>query len=380
MNQKFDPSVVSEPIPIPLRERWRWFRINYLPVLTFGVLVVAAGWLWKHYIVPPTIIGEVQPTRAPIVSAVDGTITELKVELLEPVTNGQPLVVVSALEPAQLEAELQAIEADLRLMQARMDLDKARNLDAYSQLHFDLLTEELNLELAKVRLVQAEAEFERAKALLESGFIARGQGMARNDFGYDVALRDRDALRAEVTAREKTVTVLRSALAQLEAAGAARVEPRDDAIERAIAAQRERLRRLQGPVVLTSPINGFVSAIHLFAGQKVTAGTPILMVSAERSRRVVAWVRQPVTRRPSVGDTVEVRRLAPGQPIYEGTVVKVGAQLEQISAGAYPFSASTPQRIEFGLPLIVEVSESAELIPGEAVQVRLAKSGRTADN
>jgi len=378
MNRKFEASQVPDPVPIPPRERWRQFRISYLPVLTFALLVVAAGWLWKRYILPPTIIGEVQPIRATIVSAVDGTIAEVKVDLLEPVTNGQPLVVVSALEPEQLEAELAAIEADLRLMQARMDLDKTRNLDSYSQMRLDLLTEQLNLELARVRLAQAEAEFERAQKLLESGFIARGQGIQRNDFGYDVALRDRDALRAEVATREKTVAELKAAVAQLESVGAARVEPRDAAIEQAIAAQRDRIARLQGPVVLRSPIKGFVSAIYLLAGQKVTAGTPILVVSAESSSRIVAWVRQPISRRPSAGDVVQVRRVGPGQPTVEGTVLKVGSQLEQISPGAYPFGPIQPQRIEFGLPLIVEVPEFAELIPGEAVQVRLVKSTRSA--
>lgn len=380
MSRKFEISKVHDPIPIPARERWRQFRITYLPVLTFALLVVTAGWLWKQYILPPTILGEVQATRATIVSAIDGTVADLKVELLQPVTNGQALAVVSALEPDQLEAELAAIEADLRLMQARMDLDKTRNLDAYSRLRLDLVTEQLNLELAKVRLTQAEAEFERAERLFESGFIARGQGIARNDFGYDVALRDRNALRAEVAAREKSIAELKAALAQLEAAGAGRVDPRDTAIEHAITAQRERLSRLQGPVVLRSPIKGFVSAIHILAGQKVTAGMPILTVSAEKSSRIVAWVRQPISRRPNVGDVVQVRRVAPGQPIIEGKVVKVGTQLEQISPSAYPFAPVATQRIEFGLPLIVEVGEFVELIPGEAVQVRLVKAARTASD
>ncbi len=380
MNRKSEPSQAPEPIPIPPRERWRQFRVTYLPVVTFALLVVTAGWLWTQYIMPPTIIGEVQPVRATIASAIDGTVAELKVELLEPVTNGQPLAIVSALEPEQLEAELAAIDADLRLMQARMDLDKTRNLDSYSQMRLDLLTEELNLELARVKLTQAEAEFERAQKLLESGLIARGQGVERNDFGYDIAKRDRDALRAEVAAREKSVAELRTALAQLEAAGATRLEPRDAAIEAAIAAQRERIRRLQGPVVLRSPIKGFVSAIYLFPGQKVTAGTPILMVSAEKSSRIVAWVRQPISHRPTIGGVVQVRRTQPGQPIIEGTVLKVGSQLEQISAGAYPFGPPATQRVEFGLPFIVEVPEFVELIPGEPVQIRLIKADEAARN
>jgi len=58
--------------------------------------------------------------------------------------------------------------------------------------------------------------------------------------------------------------------------------------------------------------------------------------------------------------------------LLEGTVATVGKQLEEINPTAVPLTA-TIQRAEFGLPLIVNVDENIDLIPGEAVQLRIIK-------
>jgi multidrug resistance efflux pump len=360
------------PIPTPARQHWREFRVAYLPLITFMALVVLIGWMWKNYVAPATIIGEVETVRAKIISVVAGTVKELKVDRLESVTMGQELAVVTVRDPEQIDAEVAAAEADLRLMQARMDLDKTRNLDSYSRLREQWLAEQLSLALARIHLQQAESEFERTKKLFESELIARGPATERNDFGYDVALRDRDAFRAEVTAREKTASELETGVRNLEAAGAGHMDPSDRAIERAIAAQRESLERLLKPVVLFSPINGFVSVVNHLAGEKVTAGEPILVVSAEKSDRIIAWVRQPIATRPQVGDVVEVRRMRLGERPFEATVVRVGKQLEQINPTAVTLN-QTIERAEFGLPLIVQAANTLDLIPGEALQLRIIK-------
>jgi multidrug resistance efflux pump len=370
-----------KPIPIPPKQRWREFRVAYLPALMFLLLLLVIGWMWTRYVQPATIIGEVETVRANVISIAAGTVQELKVDRLQSVTNGQELAVVTLLDPDQINAELGAIEADLRLMKARMDLDKTRNLDAYSRLREEFLVEQLNLELARIHLQQAEGEFDRVKKLLDGQIVARGAGVVRNDFGYDVALRDRDALRAEVAAREKTTAELQSTVEQMRTSGIVRLEPTDAAVEQAIAAQRERLQRLQKPVALRSPINGFVSVINHLPGEKVTPGQPILVVSAEKSDRIIAWVRQPVTARPQIGDIVEVRRMTLGQPPFEATVVRVGRQLELINPAAAVSVSADLQRAEFGLPLIVKVAASLDLIPGEAVQVRILRhAGSAATN
>ncbi len=362
-----------KPIPIPPRQHLREFQVVYLPVITFAGLVVLIGWMWVRYVAPATIVGEVETVRSKVISTVAGTVQELRVGRLASVTNDQELVVVSVLDPERLVAEVAAAEADLQLMKARMDLDRVRNANGQAQLRVDLQLEQLALEVARIHLVQAESELARTKRLYDDQLTARGAGAARNDFGYDVALRDRDALRAEVAAREKAVAGLQTDVEHLQEAGTANLAERDAAIEKAIATQQERLKTIEKPITLKSPINGFVSAVNHLPGEKIMAGETILVISAEKSERILAWVRQPVTARPNVGDMVEVRRGVLGKPPFQGMIVKVGKQLEQINPTAVPLAA-TIQQAEFGLPLIVLKSPDVEdLIPGEAVQLRVTR-------
>lgn len=371
MNPRFEMAEKNlNPIPIPLQQRWREFRIAYLPGLTFAALVAVIAWMWVRYVQPSTIVGEAEAVRANIISILPGTLEELKVDRLQAVTNGQELVVLRVMDEDQIQAEVAAAEADVRLLQARIKLDQTRNLDSFSQLQSEYLLEQFNLELAQINLQQAEAELERAQELLEKQILARGS--LGNQVGYDVALRDRDALRAEVTAREKTVAELKQGTERLRAAGAAELTSADSTVEQAIHAHRTHLETLQKPVVLRSPINGFVSAIYRLSGEKVAAGEPILVISAEKSERIVAWVRQPIAARPQVGDRVEVRRLRLGYSAFEATVVAVGKQLEPINSTAFAFNQST-QVLEYGLPLTVELSAAGDLIPGEALRLRLLR-------
>jgi multidrug resistance efflux pump len=323
---------------------------------------------------PAAIVGEVESLRANVLSTEAGTVQELKVDLLQPVKKGEVVAVVRVTDPDVLAAELGVAEADLRLMKARMDLDRTRNLETYSRLRLDLQVEQFSLELARIRLTQAESEFARAEKLLALQIGTRGTTEARNDFGYEVAVRDRDVYRTEVAARERTVSEHQTALHKMEEAGAATIAPVDTVIEQAIQAQRRNLERLQRPIELRSPLDGFVSDVDIREGEKVPAGIPILVVSASTSDRIHAWVRQPITTRPEVGDVVQVRRIAMGERLYEATVVKVGEQLETINP-ALLLPNRNPERLEVGLPLLVQSPDVRDLIPGEAVQLRWIRLG-----
>jgi multidrug resistance efflux pump len=362
------------PIPIPSKQRWREFRVAYLPPLMFLVLLGFISWMWVNYISPSGIVGEVETVHANIVSTVAGLVQDLDVDLFEPVTNGQVLAVISGLDPDQLKAEIAAAEADLRLMKARMDLDKTRNLDAYSQLRITLLDEEFELDVARIRLAQAQQEFVRAQKLLDGQLISRGvtasPNTPRNDFGYEVAARDRDVLKSEVASRETAVAELQKQLKEMESTGVVRIDPVDEVVEQAIGAQRERIAQLQKPLILHSPIDGFISEINFRPGERINAGGTVLVVSGRNSDRIIAWVRPPVAVLPRVGDVVEVSRVGMGQANFQGTVIRVGTQLETISP-ILRTPAMKPEFLEVGLPLLVKANEALGLIPGETVQLRV---------
>jgi multidrug resistance efflux pump len=373
-------------IPIPRRQIWREFRVAFLPPLTFLALVILIGWMWSTYVEPGAIIGEVEMIRTKIISTSDGVVLNLKVDYLQAVTNGQVLGVVARLDTAQIEAELAAAETDLKLMKARMDLDRTRNLNSYSQLRVTLVEQRYGLDIARVRLQQAQQEFERAQKLLDHGVIARGVNSSlsggnlispRNDTGYEVAVRDRDALQAEVDGFETQVAELEQSVAALEQAGANRMNPEDAAVEDAIRAKRDQIQQLSKPQVLLAPIDGFISEIDHHTGERISAGETVMVVSGRSSARIVAWVHTPVGEPPHAGDIVEVRRMGMAQPRFEGTVVRVGAQLEEVSPMLRTPTAN-PERIEVGLPMLVEAERARELIPGEAVQLRVIRQAPAA--
>lgn len=278
------PNQDLTPIPIPRKQRWREFRVAYLPPLMFVALLGFICWMWVNYVSPSSIIGEVETVHASIVSTVAGVVQDLDVDLLQPVTNGQVLAVISGLDPDQLKAEMAAAESDLRLLKARMDIDKTRNLDSYSQLRITLLDEEFELDVARIRLQQAQQEFDRSRKLLDSQLIARGvtasPNTPRNDFGYEVAERDRDVLKSEVAARETAVAEVQRQLKDMESTGLVRVDPVDAVVEQAVGAQRERIAQLQKPLILHSPIDGFISDIKFRSGNESMPAEQCLLSAA----------------------------------------------------------------------------------------------------
>jgi multidrug resistance efflux pump len=387
MNPRFDMTENNlPPIPIPPRQRWREFRVVYLPPLTFVALIGIICWMWANYVHPGDIIGEVEMVRANIISPADSTVLRLDVDYLQPVTNGQVLGVVANVDTDTLKAELAAAEADLRLMKARMDLDKTRNLNSYGQLRVSLAENRFSLDIARIRLEHAQSEFERAQKLFDDKIIPRGMDpslsggnliSSRNEFGYEVTRRDRTALQAEVAGLEKAVAEIERSVGEMERSGIVHIEPVDGAIEEAIRAQREQINQLQKPQVLRAPIDGFVSEIKIRPGERVAAGGTVLAVSGHSSDRIVAWVHTPVISKPRIGDSVEIRRMGMGQHRFEGRIVQVGSQLEAVSPMLRSPTAN-PERIEVGLPLLVKSERARELIPGEAVQLRVIKSAPAA--
>lgn len=357
-------------IPIPLHQRWREFRVTYFPPILFVVLIACIVWMWGRYVHPANVVGEVEAVRANVLSVVAGTVEQLRTDRFQKVTNGQELVVLAVMEPEVLDAELAAIAADLRLMKSRMDLDKTRNVDSYSRLRSSLATERINLELARIRLQQVESEFDRARQLLDQHIIASGSSIQRNDFGYDVALRDRDAVRKEIQERTALVAQLEKDLGQMGRTGVVEVSPSDAAVEDAIRSEQERMRQLQKRLVLKAPIDGFVSTVNHRPGEKVAAGEPILAISADTSDRIIGWVRQPVRARPAVGDVVEVRPNRPGKGLVRAIVTDVGGQMEPVSLTALPPN-TPPNHVEVGLQFMAKAPAGVDLIPGEMLELTL---------
>lgn len=362
----------KKPIPIPLKRRWRDFRVVYLPYLTFGLIGAAILWMWSQYVEPSRVLGEVDTLRARVASTVPGTLEAVLVERFQRVTNGQHVATLRRMNPVEREAESRAIEADLKLVAARLEAEQNGAEEDHARLRVQALSERLNLNLARIMLEQAEREYERMKRLYDDKIVSNGMPLtpgnegARFDYGFDVAARDRDAYRAEVKDRESIVAGLESEVKALGTTAGT-----EALVEEAIEAQRQRLKAATEAITLLSPIDGQVSMVNFSAGENVLAGEPILTISGENADRIVAWVRQPITELPTERGLVEVRvEGGLGGQSAEARILKVGTQLEPISETLLGPSVN-PNRVEVGLPFLVEAPHTLNLLPGQTVQIVL---------
>ena len=63
-------------IPTPSAHRWREFRIRALPFLVFVGVLVLLAMMWRRYVAPPSLVGQVEPITAYVTSPRPGTVTQ----------------------------------------------------------------------------------------------------------------------------------------------------------------------------------------------------------------------------------------------------------------------------------------------------------------
>src|SRR5688572_28567947 len=150
-------------IPTPAAQRWREFRIQVMPVMMFLCLMVSLVFMWRSFVQPAGIIGEVQPLRANVLSLTDGLIADLTVGLYEEVVKDQVIGTISLKGEDVRNATFKSVETELLLVQQRMNVDKTRNMDSMAHLNTTLANEKINLALAEITMHYADREFERVK-------------------------------------------------------------------------------------------------------------------------------------------------------------------------------------------------------------------------
>jgi len=169
---------------------------------------------------------------------IPGQVKEIYADFNTPVKKGQVI------------ARLDATGNELRVNQARADLDAAQG--AVATLRAGLEAEQADLGRASAAVSAAERDFERKRALAEKGFISAAElGKARA--ALDAARESRSALQAQMKTNE----------AQLAQAGA-------------VAKQREAaLRQTQAALertLIRAPVDGTVILRNVDAGQTVATG------------------------------------------------------------------------------------------------------------
>jgi multidrug resistance efflux pump len=352
------------PIPTPPAERWREFRIQALPLITFVVVLAAVVLMWRQYVLPTNIVGEVEAVRANVISSVDGTIKELKVKRFQRVAAGEEIAVVTTMDPASMQASFRNVEAEMKVLRARMELDIKRNDQSFESTRLDYLKERVELNLLRVNAHFYQKEVNRLQQLLTNTPPLVDQTT------YDNALSLATAAVTNIADKEIYLAEKEKTLARLAPGHGTDA---DKAIAESIDAA-EALLRSEGQIVsIKSPIDGMISAVFRFQGEKIVANAnvPIVTVSAVQPTRIVGYVRKPFSGLPKQGDVVTIRRPSFKREVAQGVVLEVSSQLEQIPLTLIP--AQPGVKIEMGLPFAVSVPAELALIPGETVDLMVSK-------
>jgi multidrug resistance efflux pump len=352
------------PIPTPPAERWREFRIQALPLMTFVVLLLGVVLLWKQYVLPTNIVGEVEAVRANVISSADGTLKELKVKRFQRVAAGEEIAVITTMDPATVQASLREVEAEMKVLRARMELDMKRNDHAYELARLDLHKERVELNLQRVQQRFKQFEADRLYQLMTNN------PPLTDKTTYELALGEAAALATNVIETEIYLAEKEKTLPKLAPGASADA---DKVIAENILAAEEVLRSEGQIVSIKSPIDGMVSAVFRYQGEKIVANAnvPIVTVSALQPTRIIGYVRKPFSEVPKQGDMVTIRRLSFKREHAQGVVLEVSGQLEMITPTLIPVQPGV--KIEMGLPFSVSVPAEMTLIPGEPVDLIIAK-------
>lgn len=352
-------------IPVPPGHRWREFRVKALPLLVFLTVTAMVVVTWNQHLGAPTVVGEVENPNVNVISTVPGRLAELSVARFQEITKDQVLGRLYPAEPEQMQASLLAVQMDLKVMRARMALDEHRNALNYEQLQLDYLSERAALAVARANLAQAESQRRRIAAL--------HQEKVASDMELELAVRDQEALQAEVLENTRLVAAVEQSLERLQPARTAGDAQAPGALIRAaLEAHENQLLLLEGPVSLRAPVAGVISIVHRRPGENILAGEPIVTLSPRPSERIIGYVRQPLRVVPKTGDRVRVRTRGPTRQVGESQVVQVGTDLQLITPSLQPrgLTANVEER---GLPFLVNIPDGMRVYPGELVEVTILR-------
>ncbi len=350
------------PIPTPATQRWREFRIQFLPALVFAVVLCGIVFLWRSYVQPVGVIGYAETNVVNVTSLQDGMISELLVERFQYVTAGQPIAEVVNSDPELIKAQMAVAQTELDVLRSRMELDQRRNNQGYQQLRVDFMGQQVDRAVAEANLVNASSNYFRVVELVKSNVLSQAD--------FDLAKSKRDALQAEVQERTRLMADLQSALATMTNLVG---EAAQDTITAAIDAKARELSLMLKPSILKAPISGMISLVQHVKGERILRGMPVVSITDPVTRRIIGYIRQPVTDVPTINDSVRITSSSQPKVTGTGKIVHIGAGLESINPAL--LSVDT-KRMEVGLPIVVTVPEGFRLLPGEYVNLTIERTGK----
>jgi multidrug resistance efflux pump len=354
-------------IPTPAGQKWREFRIRFLPLLVFAAVVGGIAFLWHGYVMPPTLVAQVEPKMAEVRTRYSGVLSNVYVTRFQAVRAGEVIAAVLPMDTHRYQAELQLLRSQMSVSQLELNtlVDRERLAFNYQDLRNEYMRQAVELQSAKAQLPHAEFDVTLSSNLLREKIVS--------DFDYHNFLSTLDALRARVT---QLTTNLQQMEAKLSSSRALSELSSTEEMDRNIGAKLDALREEQTrlaslgsePLLLKSPIDGVVTEVYRREGENVLEGESIATISGTTGDRLIGYLRQPYFMEIKPGMNVQIRMRSGDRREAESSISGIGAQFEVITNAAF-LRLNAPA--ELGLPLAFSIPPGlrAVLKPGELVDV-----------
>jgi len=380
----------SEPVVTPLPQRVVDLRRRTLPIVVWAVCAIAVAVMLLGRASRLEYLGLAQALDYPISPVATGTVESVVVNLYDRVTAGELVaklddshvlasVAVSNATLNQLRAELEATRVTLLAEGDQGVGNRAAVLRRFKmdeeQRRLDLLSLKLQVESKEIELERLNIETDRARELWEAGVLARTV--------YDTARLQRDEVRQ---ALDDGRALLEQTEQEYHAARERREEyeaglPRDSMLESMLKPLREAIevesRRLEEielqrrALLLRSPVDGQVSQVLCRRGQAVVPGQPVVVVSEDSVREIVAFLAEDDGREIAPSTRVVVSTRGAAGTVAESVVLRVGPTIQEMPQRLW----RNPRVPDYGRAVVVAAAPGMQLTPGEVVNVKLL-SGR----
>jgi len=132
-----------QKIPTPLLQRWRQFRYQVVPVVSFAVATILVVMIWRQQTSASHVVGAVMTRQVLVNAGADGHLVNLPLEVNGEVREGDVIAVMDDVllqgERAVLVAQLNKVEADLtalkdEIVQEKQQLDFERHDRRWNEL------------------------------------------------------------------------------------------------------------------------------------------------------------------------------------------------------------------------------------------------------
>jgi multidrug resistance efflux pump len=346
-------------IPTPPSILWRNLRLQVLPVVVFFGVAAGLFLTWQN-LGGTGVVGVGEGVRSVVTSPCAGVVTEVLVRPYQWVEASEPIAKIS---PVDSRLSLDLLQSELALARLRLEpsLADQHALD-YERLRVEGLRLKQELALAEVNLQHAEGVLKRNDSLRKDNLVSADT--------YDLSLRDREAFKSEIAEKQSALSEVKDRLAALGPLGLPESPGTNQNLGDLVKHLEDKLSEAQarqGPVTLRAPISGLVHIVNRQAGEFVLEGDPILNVNANRSDRIVAYVRQPYPIDPEPGMKVEVLTRQRKRARFLSEITQIGAQVEAITnSTAYLRPGFL---VDVGLPVVIGIPPEVSIRPGEAVDI-----------